>query len=184
MPTATACFTPVPLSSHSAEAIGPSVGRRVMLAFRSAQRDRSRRVHTSDISRAGENPKRAELGFIIAEPYRGRGIASLLLSHLVRIAQEKGLSAFEAQVLAYNAPTLAVLQRSGLPICRRREGDIIHVTLSLSPHKDLTLSAPIIDLIKIKLLRHAGGRLRSSFRFLARHGSDVAHRALTHAAHS
>jgi RimJ/RimL family protein N-acetyltransferase len=81
----------------------------------------------------GENPKRAELGFIIAEPYRGRGIASLLLSHLVRIAHEKGLSAFEAQVLAYNAPMLAVLQRSGLPICKRREEDIIHVTLSLRP---------------------------------------------------
>lgn len=83
-----------------------------------------------------EKSERAELGFIIAEPYRGRGIASLLLRHLARIAQETGLSAFEAQVLAHNAPMLAVLQRSGLPICRRRERDIIHVTLSLSPAPD------------------------------------------------
>ena len=79
----------------------------------------------------GEKPGRAELAFIIAEPYRGRGIASLLLRHLARIAQDAGLSAFEADVLAYNAPMLAVFQRSGLPICRRRERDIIHVTLSL-----------------------------------------------------
>ena len=79
----------------------------------------------------GEKPERAELAFIIAEPYRGRGIASLLLRHLARIAQDADLSAFEADVLAYNAPMLAVFQRSGLPICRRREGDIIHVTLSL-----------------------------------------------------
>jgi hypothetical protein len=37
----------------------------------------------------------------------------------------------EADVLAYNAPMLAVFQRSGLPICRQREGNIIHVTLAL-----------------------------------------------------
>ena len=78
-----------------------------------------------------EKPERAELAFIIAEPYRERGIASLLLRHLARIAHDAGLSAFEAEVLAYNAPMLAVLQRSGLPICRRREGNIVHVTLCL-----------------------------------------------------
>ena len=76
-------------------------------------------------------PERAELGFLIAESYRGRGIASLLLRHLARIAQDAGLSAFEAEVLAYNASMLAVFQHSGLPICRRREGNIVHVTLSL-----------------------------------------------------
>jgi RimJ/RimL family protein N-acetyltransferase len=76
-------------------------------------------------------PERGELGFLIAEPYRGRGIATLLLRHLARIAHHAGLSAFEADVLAYNAPMLAVFERSGLPISRRREGNIIHVTLSL-----------------------------------------------------
>ena len=76
-------------------------------------------------------PERAELGFLIAEPYRGRGIATLLLRHLARIARHAGLSAFEADVLAYNAPMLAVFERSGLPISRRRQGNIVHVTLSL-----------------------------------------------------
>ena len=73
----------------------------------------------------------AELEFLIAEPYRGRGIATLLLRHLARIARHAGLSAFEADVLAYNAPMLAVFERSGLPISRRHEGNIIHVTLCL-----------------------------------------------------
>ena len=79
----------------------------------------------------GDKPERAELGFLVAELYRTRGIASLLLRHLARIAQDAGLSAFEADVLAYNAPMLAVFQRSGLPISQRREGNTIHVTLSL-----------------------------------------------------
>jgi RimJ/RimL family protein N-acetyltransferase len=76
-------------------------------------------------------PEQAELGFVIAESYRGRGIATILLRHLARIAHHAGLSAFEADVLAYNAPMLAVFERSGLPISRRREGNTIHVALSL-----------------------------------------------------
>jgi GNAT superfamily N-acetyltransferase len=83
----------------------------------------------------GETPERAELGFLVAQPYRGRGIASLLLNHLARLAQDAGLSAFEADVLAYNAPMLAVFQHSGLPVCRRREGNTIHLALSLKGAK-------------------------------------------------
>jgi RimJ/RimL family protein N-acetyltransferase len=79
----------------------------------------------------GAKPERAELAFIVAKPYRERGIASILLRHLARIAQDADLSAFEADVFAFNEPMLAVLQHSGLPMCRRREGNIIHVTLPL-----------------------------------------------------
>jgi len=79
----------------------------------------------------GEKQECAELAFIVAEPYRGRGLASLLLRHLARIAQDAGLSAFEAEVLGYNAPMLAVLQSSGFPVSRRYEGDLVHVTLCL-----------------------------------------------------
>ena len=68
------------------------------------------------IADKGEKPERAELAYIIAEPYRARGIASLLLRHLACIGQDAGLSAFKADVLAYNAPMLAVFQHSGLPI--------------------------------------------------------------------
>jgi RimJ/RimL family protein N-acetyltransferase len=88
-----------------------------------------------------ERPERAELAFIIAEPYRGRGIASLLLKNLTRIARDAGLSAFEADVLAFNQPMLAVLQHSGLPICRRREGNVIHVTLFLRSTRAPDLNA-------------------------------------------
>jgi GNAT superfamily N-acetyltransferase len=58
-------------------------------------------------------PERAELGFLIAGPYRGCGIAILLLRHLARIAHHAGLSASEADVLAYDSPMLAVFERTG-----------------------------------------------------------------------
>ena len=83
------------------------------------------------VANKGGTPERAELGFLIAEPYRGRGMATLLLKHLASIARHTDLSAFEAEVLAYNAPMLTVFEHSGMPISRRREEDIIHVTLSL-----------------------------------------------------
>jgi GNAT superfamily N-acetyltransferase len=81
----------------------------------------------------GEKPECAEIAFIVAEPYRGRGIASLLLTHLARIAKDAGFAAFEADVLTHNAPMLAVLQRSGFPAHRQYEGDIVRVTLCLRP---------------------------------------------------
>lgn len=75
----------------------------------------------------------AELAFLTEADYRGRGIASLVLSHLVRIAREAGVSRFEAEVLAENQPMLAVFRRSGLPMRLKRDGSALHVTLSLHP---------------------------------------------------
>jgi RimJ/RimL family protein N-acetyltransferase len=80
----------------------------------------------------GDRPKCAELAFLTAATHRGRGIASLLLKHLVRLARETGLSRFEADVLAENAAMLNVFRRSGLPMTQRREGGVMHVMLSLA----------------------------------------------------
>jgi GNAT superfamily N-acetyltransferase len=79
----------------------------------------------------GDRPKSAELAFLTAATHRGRGTASLLLRHLVRLARNAGLSGFEADVLAENAAMLNVFRRSGLPMTQRREGSVVHVTLSL-----------------------------------------------------
>jgi RimJ/RimL family protein N-acetyltransferase len=74
----------------------------------------------------------AEIAFTVEEDYQGRGIASLLLRHLVRIAQGNNLACLKADVLVRNLPMLAVFRRSGLPMTLQRQGDVIHVVLSLS----------------------------------------------------
>ena len=76
---------------------------------------------------------RAEVAFMTDGNYRGLGIASSILRHLVLIAQEAGLAHFEADVLAENQPMLAVFRRSGLPMQLRRDGGVLHVTLALQP---------------------------------------------------
>jgi GNAT superfamily N-acetyltransferase len=80
---------------------------------------------------AGHPPQGAELAFLTAADYRGRGIASLLLRHLALLAQAAGLSRFVADVLADNEPMLNVFRRSGLALTQGREGNVIHVTLAL-----------------------------------------------------
>jgi RimJ/RimL family protein N-acetyltransferase len=79
----------------------------------------------------GDNPQSAELAFLTSQAYRRRGIASLLLRHLKLLAQEAGLSRLDADVLAENQAMLNVFRRSGMPMTQRREGIVVHVTLSL-----------------------------------------------------
>jgi GNAT superfamily N-acetyltransferase len=73
----------------------------------------------------------AEVAFTTEEDYQGRGVARLLLRHLVRIARENGVSRLEANVLAGNHPMLTVFRRSGLPMQQRSEDGVLHVTLLL-----------------------------------------------------
>ena len=54
-----------------------------------------------------------------------------LVRHLVRVARDAGVSRLEADVLAENQPMLAVFRHSGLPVQFRRDGGVLHVTLSL-----------------------------------------------------
>ena len=85
---------------------------------------------------AAEGEDRAEIAFVTDGNYRGRGIASLILKHLVRIAREAEVQHFDAEVLAENTPMLAVFRRSGLPVELRRDGSTLHVTLSLGSRKE------------------------------------------------
>jgi len=84
-------------------------------------------------ARDGMGSVSAELAFTTDSNYRGGGIATSILRHLVRIAREAGVSRFEADVLAENQPMLAVFRHSGLPMQLRRDGGVVHVTLSLQP---------------------------------------------------
>jgi RimJ/RimL family protein N-acetyltransferase len=74
----------------------------------------------------------AEIAFIVEEDYHGQGIAGRVLKHLARIAREKGVSQFQAEVLSHNKAMLAVFSRSGLPMKLTQTEGVIHVTLSLT----------------------------------------------------
>jgi len=78
-------------------------------------------------------PGRAEIAFAIDDPHQKLGIATHLITHLIRIARAAALEALVAEVLPENVPMLKVFERCGLPVTSRSEAGSVHVTLSLAP---------------------------------------------------
>jgi RimJ/RimL family protein N-acetyltransferase len=74
----------------------------------------------------------AEVAFTIAEDYRGRGLASILLSQLAEVALANGINVFEAEVLINNQPMLGVFRNSGFPITFKADAGQVHVTFPIS----------------------------------------------------
>jgi len=74
----------------------------------------------------------ADIAFAVEEDFQGRGIASRLLQKLADIARANGILQFEADVLAENAPMLAVLRNNGLRMRTSHEQAVIHATLFLT----------------------------------------------------
>ncbi|HVN72391.1 MAG TPA: GNAT family N-acetyltransferase [Desulfomonilia bacterium] len=57
-----------------------------------------------------------DVAFVVDEEYQGIGIASYMFEMLIRIAKERGLQGFTADVLASNKAMLKVFEKSGLPV--------------------------------------------------------------------
>jgi ribosomal protein S18 acetylase RimI-like enzyme len=75
-------------------------------------------------------PGRAEVAFAVVDEYQGQGVGTALMRNLSSIARQAGLNELVAEVLASNGAMLKVFEESGLQIRARREGPVIHVTLT------------------------------------------------------
>ncbi|EXI69531.1 MAG: Acetyltransferase Pat [Candidatus Accumulibacter adjunctus] len=80
---------------------------------------------------AGVEAASAEISFTVEEDFQGQGLAGQLLWHLAHIARAQGVSCFIAEMLPANQAMLAVFERSGLPMQRRRVAGVVHVRLEL-----------------------------------------------------
>lgn len=78
---------------------------------------------------------RAEVAFMVADKWQGRGISTILLAHLSEVAQQHGISTFIADVLPQNHRMIDVFRESGFPAEVRSRPDALEVELptSLSP---------------------------------------------------
>ncbi len=75
----------------------------------------------------------AELAFVTADAHHGRGVASVILKHLIQIARGQDLAHLEAVVLAHNRAMLAVFQHSGLPMDTNLESGVVQIRLHIRP---------------------------------------------------
>ena len=75
----------------------------------------------------GGDPKRAEVAFAVLDKHQGRGIGTLLLEHLARIARTRGVEHFDADVLSDNQQMLSVFQQSGFRVHRETQQGVVHL---------------------------------------------------------
>ena len=76
-------------------------------------------------------PGAADVAFAVPDDMHGKGIATLLLEHLISIAQERGVHAFTGEALAENTPMLTVFADAGLPVRRRMSDGVVHMEFPL-----------------------------------------------------
>ena len=81
-------------------------------------------------------PGVAEVAFAVPDDMHGRGIASVLLEHLVWQARQRGLAAFTAETLAENSAMLRVFADAGLPARRRISDGVVELTFPLPVSQD------------------------------------------------
>lgn len=75
--------------------------------------------------------EQAEVAFVVEHALHTRGVATLLLEHLVSAARRRGIRRFVAEVSGENTAMLRVFADSGLPHTTRRDGPTVHVEMDL-----------------------------------------------------
>ncbi len=74
----------------------------------------------------------AEVAFTTNKDWQKRGIGLFLLQYLIRIAKEKKIKGFTADVLSQNTPMMKVFARSGYPVKSTLEYGVYEVKISFS----------------------------------------------------
>ncbi len=71
----------------------------------------------------------AEVVFVVDEDYQRLGIASLLYRMLIKLARERGVKGFIAEVLFSNVGIMNVFQKGDLPVKAHLENGVYHLTI-------------------------------------------------------
>jgi acyl-CoA synthetase (NDP forming) len=107
-----------------------------------------------------EPGSKAEVAFAVAEHMHHRGIATLLLEHLISAAISHGITTFTAQTLGENTPMLHVFADAGLPVKQHYQDGVVEVTIPL-PQDD---SGTTLDTYLEKVARREGAADAASLR--------------------
>ena len=89
-------------------------------------------AHATYIRAIRANADRAEVAFLVADGWQGKGISTILLAKLAAVAEEHGISTFVAEVLPQNNRMIQVFRDSGFPVELRSTPEAIEVELPTS----------------------------------------------------
>ena len=89
----------------------------------------------------------AELALAVADDMHRRGIATLLLEHLVSVARARGVNLLVAEVLPDNYPVLRVLSDAGLTVRRRLGNGVVDLSMPVPPNAALSEASAYLDAV-------------------------------------
>ena len=145
-------FSPIAPESVRSELMLPYDGRdRLALILCRQEVDRSEVVAQGEYSRDSPRSATAEVAFLVADAYQGKGAASILLRRLARAAREQGIQRFRAIVLPENQAMVEVFRYSGFPVVVERRDDALVVTIGIVEERrplyeartDASVAAPL-----------------------------------------
>jgi acyl-CoA synthetase (NDP forming)/GNAT superfamily N-acetyltransferase len=84
------------------------------------------------------HPGQAEVAFAVADHMHHKGIATLLLEHLVSLARSRQITTFVAETLTENRAMLKVFADAGLPVQRHLADEVYELTFPLPREQDGT----------------------------------------------
>ena len=71
----------------------------------------------------------AEVAFLVEEKYQGLGVGTHLFKMLIRLAKERGLRGFTAEVLPTNQSMVKVFEKGGHPVHSKLKDGVYHITI-------------------------------------------------------
>ncbi len=74
----------------------------------------------------------AEVAFTTHQDWQGRGLGTFLLRYLIRIAKEKNIRGFTADVLSRNVPMMRVFSKSGYPMTTHLDTGVYELKINFS----------------------------------------------------
>lgn len=114
-------------------------------------------VGNAEYVRYRQDPTRAEVAFLVADEFQGRGASTLLLQDLARRARAVGVRWFTAVVLAENVVMRDVFLRAGFPYRVVCDGPTLLIELDIGradpPYSDrhATRIGPVAELMHAAL---------------------------------
>jgi acetyl coenzyme A synthetase (ADP forming)-like protein len=75
----------------------------------------------------------AEVAFVVADEFQGKGLGTILLEHLAVVARTHGIRRFVADTLSDNHRMLAVLRGAGFARQYERSAEVVRVVLDIAP---------------------------------------------------
>lgn len=109
--------------------------------------------------RDAEDPAVAEIAFIVADDYQGRGIGSFLMDAVTIAARVGGVQRFTARMLAGNHAMRSILERFGAP-WRRDEPGVVTTQFDVPAVESLRIDPALADRIRAmtrEVVRASGG---------------------------